>query len=567
MSDYFDELEHALRDVVKRRAHLPWHARLRLLSLRHPALAVVLAALVVATPTVAAVGAVSGWFSQGAPDVYYPASASSGLGKVLPKDGVLLPIRVADPDGGPPWGMRLIHTTRGATCIQVGRVEDGQIGALGIDGAWSDDHLFHEIKPNDGLADICGATDAAGDGFVNQGAHGAPASVDVPLYNSGGGSPSRCRSPYASTVPAPLLHRGGKLPPALEETLKRVEQQRSRSTKCPASAMRMVFAGLLGPDANSITYDTPSGQTETEQTSGGVGAYLIVFRETAANCQDFTRTALGGGGAGCQSDGTGNGSDLQGPTAVTSVTYDSGKTCSVDPPAGLVSAYAAFNKKMDARFRKEPGSEVRAQVNRFFAEHGVEGKNWIQALMPECKPVGWVAPKGPKLTAGSVASPLKVTVSEGRRFCSKGRWSALSVQDNTVTCDHRIPKGDKAYWESSAGASGPLFALVRISFTARQPVTTANSFYQWQIQEPGNHGSDSNRTQANVRRGERVTFTMSEAIPGTGGGSEAPRGIYHGTISFTPNVGQAGPETGGYNPGRDGSLIVGHFSFKLPLHH
>ena len=161
MNDYFDELEAGLRGATRRRAHLPWYRRIGQMSLRQRRLAAVVAALVIATPTVAAVGAVAGWWAKGKSPIYYPASASSGLGKVLPQDGRLLPIRVADPDRGPPWGIRMVKTTRGETCIQVGRVVDGQIGQLGIDGAWNNDHKFHEIKPNDQMADMCGATDDA----------------------------------------------------------------------------------------------------------------------------------------------------------------------------------------------------------------------------------------------------------------------------------------------------------------------------------------------------------------------------------------------------------------------
>ena len=44
----------------------------------------------------------------------------------------------------------------------------------------------------------------------------------------------------------------------------------------------------------------------------------------------------------------------------------------------------------------------------------------------------------------------------------------------------------------------------------------------------------------------------------------AARGVYHGTISFIPNVGQAGPDTGGYNSRDDGSQTVGTFTVNLP---
>lgn len=324
----------------------------------------------------------------------------------------------------------------------------------------------------------------------------------------------------------------------------------------------MVFAGLLGPDAKSVSYKTPSGQIKTEPTAGGVGAYLIVFRETAANCADFTTTLLSSTNS-CQSDGSGAGADLRGPTAITSVTYNSGKTCSVQPDPGLAVAYKSFSADLRAD-KHQTAKHARAQFARFLAAHRLTQRTWIQALLPQCPPVGWVTPKQKRVTAADVRSPLTVSVTEGRRFCSKGPWKARSVQDNTIVCDSHVPAGYKSYWESSERSSGPVVALIRVSFVAREPVTTTNSFYEWDIQEPGNHGGSGNRTQANVHSGERVTFTMTEAIPGPDA-TNAIRGVYHGTIGFISNVGQAGPEIGGNNPGHDGSVTVGKFSFRLPL--
>jgi hypothetical protein len=459
MNDYFDDLEAGLREAVRRRAHLPWHRRVAQLSLAHRGLAALVVALVIATPTVAAVGAVSGWwFGKGSSDIYYPASATSGLGKVLPKDGRLLPIRVADPAGGPPWGVRLVKTTRGETCIQVGRVVDGQIGALGIDGSWNNDHKFHEIKPNDQLADICGATDAAGNGFVNDDVHGAPASVDVPIYNG-------------------------------------------RHIPSPPSSLRMIEAGLLGPDAKSITYRTPSGQLRTENTAGGVGAYLVVFRQTASDCSDFA------GSSGCGDGGAFGSATLSGYTSVEKITYSHGKSCSDVP--------------------------------------------WGRA----CPPVGWVNPKGPKLTEADVATPITVKLVKARYYCRRGQgWRSAMI-----ACDGKVPSG---YTRFDPGGHRPE-VLVKVSFIARQPVTDANSWYEWLLGGPRN-GSGSS-TQANVHRGERIKFAQFE--PDT-------KGVYHGTIAYVANTGQDGP--GNWFPltilartGRpqSGTLLVGQFGFRLPLSH
>jgi hypothetical protein len=40
------------------------------------------------------------------------------------------------------------HTTRGEICVQIGRLDDGQLGQLGIDGAFHDDGRFHPLAPD-----------------------------------------------------------------------------------------------------------------------------------------------------------------------------------------------------------------------------------------------------------------------------------------------------------------------------------------------------------------------------------------------------------------------------------
>lgn len=43
-------------------------------------------------------------------------------------------IRAPDPEGGAPWGVRILRTARGATCEQPGRVAAGRFGYLADDG-------------------------------------------------------------------------------------------------------------------------------------------------------------------------------------------------------------------------------------------------------------------------------------------------------------------------------------------------------------------------------------------------------------------------------------------------
>ena len=45
-----------------------------------------------------------------------------GIGVPARGGSRVLAVSFADPAGGPPWGMRVVHTTRDLVCIQVGRL-------------------------------------------------------------------------------------------------------------------------------------------------------------------------------------------------------------------------------------------------------------------------------------------------------------------------------------------------------------------------------------------------------------------------------------------------------------
>lgn len=552
MNDYFDQFGSALETAAARRAHLGWRARL-LSRIRSHTVASVITALVVVTAPAAAVGAFAGWFSAGKPDVYYPASSQVGLGKTIAGTR-MLPIRVADPDGGPPWGLRLVRTNRNDICIQVGRVEYGELGSLGIDYSWGNDHKFHLISPDDGVFDRCGATDAAGHGFVSASMHGWVASGFMPTDYGNGAAVSYCANwnPIAT-----LKQRLAELPPASAQraNLRRLiaRQAASQVYACPPGSGRMIFAGLLGPRAKGITYHTPAGATRTEATVGGVGAYLIVFRETPGNCRDFTGSALGGYAGGCQGIGFSEYPALRAPNAVTTVTYTDGKTCSDQPNPALVAAWKQFGEVM-RREHHVTAAEARAQWARFAAAHHLGSERDVfRALGPQCPLAGWVAGKQPTIAARDVASTVTATVARAKHYCDDGPQGDLDHnQPDMVACDDRIPHGyQRVRWAQ------PGQVLITASFIAHRATTTTNSWYEWQIENPGNTGGGGSRTQSNVRAGQRAWFTTFE--PST---RVIPRGVYRGTVSFMPNAGQAGPEGGDF-PGRDGSLIVGRFNFTL----
>jgi hypothetical protein len=56
--------------------------------------------------------------------------------------GQLPAVSAPDPPGGLPWGMRIVRTTRGLVCVQVGRLLNGRLGVLGQDGQSNNDGLF-----------------------------------------------------------------------------------------------------------------------------------------------------------------------------------------------------------------------------------------------------------------------------------------------------------------------------------------------------------------------------------------------------------------------------------------
>jgi hypothetical protein len=172
-----------------------------------------------------------------------PSSPRSGYGTVRPGSSRLLAVRAADPAGGLPWGMRVAETTRGLGCIAVGRVLDGELGTLGIDGAFANDGRFHPrpAELTDGPAG-CAPMDARGELFISVSESEVPRSASV--YR-------RCYPPGMTFGARP-------------------------SELCPAQDERNIYYGLLGPQATGITY-AYDGKTHTVTPQGPQGAYLIVL--------------------------------------------------------------------------------------------------------------------------------------------------------------------------------------------------------------------------------------------------------------------------------------------------
>ncbi|MBE2319352.1 hypothetical protein DVA67_025475 [Solirubrobacter sp. CPCC 204708] len=227
-----DELEREIERV----AHAAGEARPRRRWWRSGAL-LVLAPLLAGTVAVAATtGILSG--EPVSSDPHAPRDPNAGIG-VNAGPGKLLAVRAADPAGGPEWGLRLVKTSRGLGCLQVGRVVDGRLGRLGQDGAFGNDGKFHELGPEIlETSSECQQPDGAGNVFFAMTSIGQPASAD----------PASCA----------VRPRGEDKRPA-----------------CPRGSLRDVFYGLLGPEAAAITY-REGGKTVRQAVERPAGAYLVV---------------------------------------------------------------------------------------------------------------------------------------------------------------------------------------------------------------------------------------------------------------------------------------------------
>ena len=216
-----------------------------------------------------------------------PLNPSVGEGIPAPGASRLLSLRVTDPDGGLPWGMRVVRTTRGEVCEQIGRVESGQLGELDIDGVFHGDGRFHplpaDVLPETSRVGMRGvanndATDTVSCQLAGQTLVGKHIGVD--------------RSAGAADG-----------------------QERAR----PRSELRDIYFGVLGAPAVSVTYR--AGKSDlTVPVLRPVGAYLIVRRAASGKQARTSGGSLGSEG------------DLPPSPPLTTIAYQlNGKLCNRGP--------------------------------------------------------------------------------------------------------------------------------------------------------------------------------------------------------------------------------------------
>jgi hypothetical protein len=171
-------------------------------------------------------------------------SAISGNGIPTSPTATHLVLAAADPDGGLSWGMRVFHTTRGQLCMQVGRVQSGQLGVLGLDSAFDSDGRFHALP-----------TDALPPGYGGSSANVECVEAGQTLIFEDANADRSGERLLPEEFRPPPHGRRGELPPARD--------------------LRTLAYGVLGPHAVSVTYRTSTG-LRTVRVTGADGAFLIV---------------------------------------------------------------------------------------------------------------------------------------------------------------------------------------------------------------------------------------------------------------------------------------------------
>jgi hypothetical protein len=443
------------------RAQAPARERVHRRVARFNLRLVVLAAVLLLAA--AAVALAAGGLLSGAPVAPpYKAQPEKQAGVPIGASATLLALSVPDPSGGVPWGLRMLSTTRGVGCLQYGRLYDGELGVLGQDGAFGDDHRFHALSQEDAVAgaDGCGALAADGRLFLAVQSQAVPASA----------YPQAC-------LPRVDYERGARDP------------GEPRIPLCPARDGRALFYGALGPDVRSISYSLAT-HTETVSEMGRTHDFMLSRSVYALDGPLVTVPTVGTQGAylivaqqlpGASSDTGGPGAPDGSATLphgvyqpIRAITYRDGAVCHI-----------GATEDRDSRGRP-------------------------------CAAIGMVAPVRP--TAAQVRAPLSAQIVYGHRD------PPLKAED-----------------------------VVRVSFTARAPVTSAADYYEIVMRDPCRGGLGGSRLDEDVAPGQRLTFYMQMSI-GPPGSKPCP-GVYSGEVLY------ANRST--HLPSLGSGQVVGRFSVRL----
>jgi hypothetical protein len=216
-------------------------------------------------------------FGSDAPNAFN-SSQSAGIGSIRPGSVKLLGARIPDPQGGPPWAMRVFSTRRGYGCYQVAREVAGRLVALGINGAFATDGRAHRLPVE---RQGCGGTDDVG--------HLRFTAVSPVRDSSAALTDDRCLDPdraraagsavgNAHDYIAHARRRGDDR--AVREGLRQLRRARHRQAAirvCPRAALRVVIAGAAGPSATTVELTVDSRRISERVSAADGGAFLFVL--------------------------------------------------------------------------------------------------------------------------------------------------------------------------------------------------------------------------------------------------------------------------------------------------
>lgn len=220
-----------------------------------------------------ATAAVSGLLPEGDP---VPSSANrGGLPEATTDTLHLMAVRVADPDGGPAWGLATFDAAAGSPprtrakrrsttiCAVVGRVQAGRLGVVGRDGVFADDGRFHPLSARAQSSFACGGRDPARP-FVS---FSLVAPIPASGYTGASGTAiGGCRERVNLDGPT--------VSPQTRRILKDVPQ-------CARASMRRVVAGFAGSNAREATLKVGGVQRKQRLRAAEDGAYLFVLASSS----------------------------------------------------------------------------------------------------------------------------------------------------------------------------------------------------------------------------------------------------------------------------------------------
>ncbi len=238
-------------------------------------------------------------------------NAHEGSGGARPWHGAHAADRRTRPRRRPRLGHARAQHHRGEGCLQLGRIVDGKLGALGQDGAFANDGRFHELPVSAAFAvNSCALLDGKGRLFTNVTADERAASAWIGVGGRLGGCVPPSAGPY-------------------EKGLRLTRQEREHGAKpatiCAQGDLRNIYYGLLGPEAQSITY-VLDGQRHTLPTVGADGAYMFVTLASAHQLLNFANA------------GTADIVPVDGP--IKEIHYRDGSTCHLTSKSWIGGSYA-----------------------------------------------------------------------------------------------------------------------------------------------------------------------------------------------------------------------------------